>query len=80
MWKQILYFFVLFLILSLGFVGFISNTGNSSAQFGIGVIIAALYVLWGIAYHSYRGDLHVKVVIEYTLIGIIAIVLLFVMI
>lgn len=50
--------------------------GDSTLQFVIGSITSAAYVAWGIIHHAIRSDLHRKVVIEYVLVGLIAIVLL----
>lgn len=50
--------------------------GNLNLQLLIGYITAAAYVAWGIIHHALKGELHRKVVIEYVLIGLIAIVLL----
>ena len=45
-------------------------------QFLVGVLLSLLYVIWGIIYHSLEGDLHMKVVIEYLLVGLIAVTLI----
>lgn len=38
-------------------------------QFFILVIFTALYIIWGIYHHATHGDLHIKIVLEYILIG-----------
>lgn len=41
-----------------------------------GVLVAAsIYVAWGIIHHWHRGDLHLKVVLEYVGIAILGVVL-----
>ncbi len=50
--------------------------GNVPLQLAAGSITAAAYVAWGIIHHAIAGDLCHKVVIEYVLVGLIAIVLL----
>lgn len=67
---------VLFCILAGGAVTIWYAQGDSTLQFVIGSITSAFYVAWGIIHHAIRGDLHGKVVIEYVLVGLIAIVLL----
>lgn len=47
-----------------------------SLQFSVGVTTSIFYVAWGIIYHALNKDLRQKVVIEYVLIGTIAIILL----
>lgn len=38
------------------------------------IILGAGYVLWGILHHFRRGDLHIKVVLEYAGIAILGVV------
>lgn len=54
--------------------------GNPTLQFTIGVTTSVAYVFWGIIHHALNGDLHAKIVIEYILIGGIAIALLRIMV
>ena len=67
---------VLLCILAGGVFTFWYATGNTHLQLVAGVLTAAAYVAWGIIHHAMQGDLHRNVVIEYILIGSIAIVLL----
>ncbi len=67
---------VLFLILLSGAVLFYYGIGNQTMQIVSGIVTTILYVAWGIVHHALVGDLHRKIVIEYLLIGAIAIVLL----
>ncbi|MCL4200689.1 hypothetical protein KJZ67_05125 [Patescibacteria group bacterium] len=67
---------VLFTILFGGTFTFWFARGNTALQLAIGVVTTIAYVAWGIIHHSLKGDLHRKVVIEYVLVGLIAIVLL----
>ena len=77
--SQYLNFFVLALIL-VGGVGMIFyNRGDSTLQAAAGIITGVAYALWGIIHHATQGDLHLKVVIEYILIGCIATILLLTM-
>lgn len=64
---------VLGLILLGGGVTFFFVGGNSSAQLSVGIVTSLAYVAWGILHHSVEKDLHPKVVIEYVLIGLLAI-------
>lgn len=68
--------FVLFLILGGGAFTFWYAAGNKTLQLASGIMTAIFYVAWGVIHHALQGDLHRRIVIEYTLIGAIAIVLL----
>jgi len=72
----VVHYIILALILATGIGVFYYARPNVTAQLLIGIATATAYVLWGIAHHSIEGDLHPKIVIEYMLIGLIAIVLL----
>lgn len=69
-------FIVLFIILVTGIVTFWGSQGDRTIQMFTGIATAVAYVVWGIIYHALEGDLHVKVMIEYSLVGVIAVVLL----
>jgi hypothetical protein len=59
-----------------GLAAFYYVRPNESLQFITGTITSVAYVLWGIIHHALKKDLHGRVVIEYVLMGAIAIVLL----
>lgn len=67
---------VLLGILIFGGIMFWRAVGNTGLQLTIGVMTAVAYVLWGILHHAQTGPVHRKVVIEYVLVGLVAIVLL----
>jgi len=69
-------YIVLLIILVTGIWTFWGAANDKVMQMYIGVATAISYVIWGIIYHSLEGDLHPKVVIEYCLVGVIAIVLM----
>lgn len=74
--KNIAHFVVLILILAVGAGMFMSESGNKPVQLIIGIVTSIAYTLWGIIHHIAQKDLHRKIVVEYTLISVIAIVLL----
>lgn len=78
--KDIVNFLALFLILAVSVLSFYKATGNSTVQLYIGGVMAASYILWGILYHHWQKDLHVKVVLEYMLVGAIAFILTYTLI
>ncbi|MEK7577166.1 MAG: hypothetical protein AAB492_00925 [Patescibacteria group bacterium] len=67
---------VLLGILGLGIYMFYLMRGNTTAQMVVGLCTTIGYVLWGIIHHMMIGNLHRKIVIEYILIGAIALVLM----
>jgi len=69
-------YIVLLIILVTGIWTFAGAQNDKAMQMYIGVATAISYVIWGIIYHTLEGDLHPKVVIEYCLVGMVAIVLL----
>ena len=73
------HFFILILMLAAGLVLFWYVRPNTSLQLLVGVATSIAYIIWGIMHHAIRKDLHQKVVVEYVLIGAIAIVLLITM-
>ncbi|MBI5449543.1 hypothetical protein HY948_04490 [Candidatus Gottesmanbacteria bacterium] len=78
--KDWFFLFILFIILAGGIVTFFVSTGNAIAQRVTGIVTTISYVVWGILHHRMKEDLHAKVVIEYVLLGCIALVLLFIVI
>jgi hypothetical protein len=74
---HIVHFSILALILVVGSLTFLSLAGNPQLQAVTGITMAVAYVAWGIVHHSLRKDLHVRIVIEYILVGGIALVFLF---
>jgi hypothetical protein len=74
--QSVIHFLVLIAILTAGVFTFIWVRPNIPLQLFIGITTAVAYVLWGIVHHAIQKDLHRKVVVEYLLIGAIAIVLL----
>lgn len=73
---HVTHFGLLFLILLAGSYIFFLTNSNHSLQLAVGIVLTVFYVVWGLIHHSIQKDLHPKVVIEYILIGLIAIMLL----
>jgi lipopolysaccharide export LptBFGC system permease protein LptF len=76
MMQSIIHFLVLIAILAAGILTFIYVRPNTTLQLFVGIVTAVAYVLWGFIHHAIQKDLHQKIVVEYLLIGVIAIVLL----
>ncbi|KKR87200.1 hypothetical protein A2875_05015 [Candidatus Gottesmanbacteria bacterium RIFCSPHIGHO2_01_FULL_46_14] len=73
---QMVHYVVLVSILAGGIASFVILRGDVAAQQRIGIVTAVAYVIWGIVHHAASGDLHRKVVIEYVLVGAVAILVL----
>ena len=74
--QSAVHFLVLLAILAAGVFAFMYVRPNTTIQLLVGIVTAVLYVLWGFIHHAIKKDLHQKIVVEYLLIGAIAIVLL----
>lgn len=74
--SKLLHYIVLLAILTGGVVAFYLVRPNVTYELLVSIATTVAYVLWGIIYHVIEKDLHHKIVIEYVLIGAIAIVLL----
>jgi len=74
--EHIIYYMSLVAILSLSFLLAYSSPDRA---FQIGVVIATtfFYVLWGIMHHLLNHDLNMKIVIEYVLIGMFGLTIIF---
>lgn len=77
--NHIVHFLVLALILGIGAGAFFLVSGSNQMQLFIGIVTSLAYVVWGLLHHALQKDLHPKVVIEYVLISVIAVMLLVVM-
>lgn len=76
-WKRSHYHLVvLAAILGLGVITFFSLAPNRSLQLLVGIVTTVAYVTWGLMHHAIEGDLYRKVVVEYLLIGAIAVIML----
>lgn len=67
---------VLVVLLGAGVFTLMQLQGNIFAQTVVGIATSVAYVCWGIIHHWVKKDLYKKVVIEYILIGIVAIFVL----
>lgn len=76
LYKHSAYYISLILILILGFM-LVYNSSNRSFQIGAIIVTTFFYVLWGIMHHLINHDLNVKIVIEYILIGVFGLTIVF---
>jgi len=74
--RSVIHLLVLVALLAAGVLAFMYVSPNTTLQLYVGIGTAVAYVLWGFIHHAINRDLHQKIVVEYLLIGAIAIVLL----
>lgn len=73
--RHVIHYGILVAILGIGVAAFYAVRPNTLLQLLAAITTAVSYVLWGIVHHAIEKDLHHRIVIEYMLIGAIAIVL-----
>lgn len=75
-YENFTHFLILVAILSFGLLFYFLNIGNPKGQFIVGTLLSLSYFLWGVVSHYHKGDLHLKIVVEYLLIALLAFFLL----
>ena len=75
--KHILYYALLLGILIFGLVSVLRLKGEESAQLVVFSIVTVCYIIVGIIHHKTEHDLHTKIVIEYFLMGLLGIAIMF---
>lgn len=73
---KLMHYLTLFFIVFLGICLFYFFIGFPNKQFLIVIAAASAYFLWGMVHHLLEDDFHPKIVVEYLLIAILAVVLL----
>lgn len=73
---HIIHYLVLVVILGLAVVLFFLAAGNHQYQFKIAIITSTLYFIWGVIHHRLEGDLHPRIMVEYLLVALLAVILL----
>jgi hypothetical protein len=61
--------------LSVGLGLFFLFDYNRGIQIGIVILLATLYVAWGAIHHSLKKEFHLRILVEYLLVDILASVL-----
>lgn len=71
------HYLALFLILAFGGFAFLYFKHFPQAQIVSAFLTASFYVFWGIIHHSFEGDLHLRVILEYLGIALLGFLILF---
>ena len=69
------HYFVLISLLVVGLWGVYWFSYNPPMRMVIMIGLAVSYVAWGIVHHSHQGDLHPKIVVEYVLVAMLALLM-----
>ena len=73
---HLIHYVILLCILVAGFSTFLVFRHQTLIQMGISVVVAFLYVLWGIGHHSaIEKHMHSRIMIEYILVSLIGLIL-----
>jgi hypothetical protein len=74
--EHAIYYIALVIMLGLGFL-LAYNSTDRNLQIGVVIATTFFYVLWGIIHHLMNHDLHGKIVLEYVLIGVFGLTVIF---
>ena len=66
----------LVILLAGGLALFWLYRGFPGYQLNVAVFVSFLYVLWGVVHHYLKGELHTRIVIEYSLVALLAVILI----
>ena len=70
--ENIIHYLVLLVILDLAVAAFFVFSFNRGYQAAVVVIMGILYVAWGIIHHFLSEDFHLRAILEYVLIALLA--------
>jgi hypothetical protein len=70
-----LHYFTLLCVQLVGLWGIFWFSYQPAMQLSIVISMAVSYVVWGIVHHQEHHDLHLKIVFEYLLVAILAVLL-----
>lgn len=69
------HYFFLVIIIGSGGLAFLSSS-DRIVQLRIGALLALAYIFWGIFHHLLEKNLNLKIVVEYSLIGLLGLIVL----
>lgn len=75
--RHLPHYFALIGIFAAGTVAFLIFSYDRLFQAAVAVSVAVAYVVWGIVHHAIHKDLYLSVVIEYLLVALLGLVLIF---
>lgn len=75
--EHVIYYISLIIIFALGLFLISSVLPNKQLEMLYFVILAVIYVVWGILHHFINHELSSKIVVEYTLIATLGVAVMF---
>ncbi len=75
--EQLGHYLVLLFMLTFGGIALFYFQRYPQAQVISLFLTASFYVLWGIIHHYQKGDLHLRIILEYVAIAILGFIILF---
>jgi hypothetical protein len=75
--KHLPHYFALIGIFAAGIIAFLVFSYDRLFQAAVAISIAVAYVVWGIVHHAMHKDLYFSVVIEYLVVALLGLVLIF---
>ncbi len=74
--KYQVHYLFLVVVLFFGFLSFLLVGNDHLMQFRVAALTVAAYTGWGVVHHLLKGDLYLKIVVEYVLVAVLVLVLL----
>ncbi|MCL5746909.1 MAG: hypothetical protein M1277_01330 [Patescibacteria group bacterium] len=75
--EHVIYYISLIIIFALGLFLISSVLPNKQLEMLYFIILAVIYVVWGILHHFINHELSSKIVVEYTLIATLGVAIMF---
>jgi hypothetical protein len=75
--RHLLYYIGLLVVLASGLVLIAQSLHDLNLVMGVTIFMSFFYVAWAILHHYIHHDIHAKVVIEYVLIGMMGIAVVY---
>lgn len=69
------HYFVLLCLLTVGLWGIYMFSYYPAMRLAIMISLSVSYVVWGIVHHAHQKDLHPKIVVEYLLVAMLALLI-----
>lgn len=69
------HYFVLLCLLIVGLWGIYMFSYYPAMRLAIMISLSVSYVVWGIVHHAHQKDLHPKIVVEYLLVAMLALLI-----
>lgn len=70
--KDLKHYMALIAFLSFGLALFLIFNYNRQVQIGITLVMSAIYVVWGIVHHQVKKEFHLRIILEYVVVAIVA--------